>query len=33
VCTKDFLKLSSCFGHHDGFYRGRQVTLLGSSTT
>jgi len=33
VGTKDFLKLSGCFCHHDGFYRGRQVSLLGSSTT
>jgi len=33
VCSKDFLKLCDRLRHHDVFYRGRQASLLGSSTT
>jgi hypothetical protein len=33
VCSKDFLKLGERLCHHDVFYRGRQASLLGSSTT
>jgi hypothetical protein len=30
---EDFLKLSESLGHHNVFYRGRQASLLGLSTT
>ena len=33
MCSKDFLKLCDRLRRHDVFYRGRQASLLGSSTT